>query len=359
LTAMSPPPVQLTLDLRPARRFELIDVSERVREVHPEFFTAYRKAAFCSFHTTAGYLDQRLCARLDHCDDRLGRFVNLFRRLFPKDAGYYHDRMELRDELTEAEKVREPVNADSHLAFMGAGLRNLATYDVGERTPVYFIDLDGVNGSVQRTRRTAVLGYGREEPVHRGVFDLPTETTHAVDSFDLRKPEFGLFEHVERLVEEHGIERGRIDLRLPPAERDAGLTVNEYETLLMRNDLPTAMRHPLRYLARSGGRLLRDPGSLPGKARDYAIYDLLRLYNEVMDVLGVGRSVADRLLSRLSGPAYRLFRLKRRVSYLVISDEEGGGGRIAEGRYQSPILIQHQPPERGHRQIEVSLWRFT
>lgn len=356
---MTPPPIELSLDLRPARRFELIDVTERVEALRPGFFTDYRKGAFCSFHTTAGYLDQRLCARLDHCDDRLGRFVNLFRRLFPKDAGYYHDRMELREELSDAEKDREPVNADSHLAFMGAGLRNLATYDVEDRTPVYFIDLDGVNGSLQRTRRTTVLGYGGEERVYRGVFDLPVEVTHAVDSFDLKKPEFGLFEHVRALVAEHGIEHGRLDLRLTTGERDAGLTVNEYETLLMRNDLPAAMRHPLRYLVRSGGRLLRDPGSLPGKARDYAIYDLLRLYNEVMDVLGVGRNVADRLLSRLSGPAYRLFRLKRRVSYLVAADAGSGPGRIVEGRYQSPILIQHRPPEDGVRSLEVSLWRFS
>ncbi len=356
---MTPPPVELTLDLRPARRFELIDVTERVGEVRPDFFSEYRKGAFCSFHTTAGYLDQRLCARLDHCDDRLGRFVNLFRRLFPKDAGYYHDRMELRDELSDAEKVREPVNADSHLTFMGAGLRNMATYDVAEQNPVYFIDLDGVNGSLQRTRRTTVLGYDRERRVYRGGFELPVDADRAVDSFDLKQPEFGLFEHVRELIERHGIEHGRVDLRLPTGERDAGLTVNEYETLLMRNDLPAAMRHPLRYLVRSGGRLLRDPGSLPGKARDYAIYDLLRLYNEVMDVLGVGRNVADRLLSRLSGPAYRLFRLKRRISYLVGTEPDSDGGRIVEGRYQSPILIQHRPPEDGTRSLEVSLYRFS
>lgn len=356
---MSPTPVELRLDLRPARRFELIDVTERVRQLRPGFFSTFRKGAFCSFHTTAGYLDQRLCARLGHSDDRLERFVDLFRRLFPKDAGYYHDRMELRDELSEAEKDREPVNADSHLAFMGAGLRNVATYEDMGRSPVYFIDLDGVNGALQRTRRTTVIGYDAETRVHRGSFRLPLRGDHAVDSFDLKRPEFGLYGHVRDLVRRHGIERGRVDLRLPPGERDAGLTVNEYETLLMRNDLPAAMRHPLRYLARSGGRLLRHPGSLPGKARDYAIYDLLRLYNEVMDVLGVGRSVADRLLSSLSGPAYRLFRLKRRVSYLVSADGGSGGGQLVEGTYQSPILIQHRPPEDGSRRLEVSLWRFS
>ena len=355
---MTTKPAELTLDLRPAERFQLIDVTGQVRERSPGFFGAFSRAAFCSFHTTAGYLDQRLCARLDHSGDRLGRFVNLFRRIFPRDAGYYHDRMELREELSEEQREREPENADSHLAYMGAGLRNLATYRVDRGGPVYFIDLDGVNGPLQRTRRTTVLGYTEEKAVHRGGFDLPLEGGHSLDSFNLKDDRFGLFEHVRELVRTHGIEHGRVDLRLPPAERNAGLTVNEYETLLMRNDLPAAMRHPLRYVLRSGKRLLRDPGSLPGKARDYAVYDLLHLYNEIMDVLGVGRSVADRILSRLSGPAHRLFRLKRRVSYLVSSTPETGPGRIVEGEYQSPILIQHRPSESGVRSLEVVLWRF-
>ena len=38
-------------------------------------------------------------------------------------------------------------------------------------------------------------------------------------------------------VDRHGISHGRIDLSLLPEERHAGLTVNEYETLLMRHDL--------------------------------------------------------------------------------------------------------------------------
>ncbi len=355
---MTPRPVELTLDLRPAERFQLIDVTGEVRDRSPGFFGDFRRAAFCSFHTTAGYLDPRLCARLDHSGDRLSRFVDLFRRIFPRDAGYYHDRMELREELSEEQKEREPENADSHLAYMGAGLRNLATYRVDRGGPVYFIDLDGVNGPLQRTRRTTVLGYSEEEAVHRGSFELGLEGGHALDSFNLKDARFGLFEHVRDLVRRHGIEHGRVDLRLPAGERNAGLTVNEYETLLMRNDLPAAMRHPLRYVLRSGRRLLRDPGSLAGKARDYAIYDLLHLYNEIMDVLGVGRSVADRILSRLSGPAHRLFRLKRRVSYLVSSNPETGPGRIVEGEYQSPILIQHRPSESGGRRLEVVLWRF-
>jgi len=356
---MSRPPTEITLDLEPSERFQLIDVADRVRQRHGDFFDAYPKSAFCSFHTTAGYLEQRLCARLDHCDDRLGRFVGLFRQIFPKDAGYYHDRMELRDELTEEEKECEPVNADSHLAFMGAGLRNLTTYEPDGGHPVYFIDLDGVNGQLRRTRRTTVLGYTRKEQVYRGNFRISVPSDHQVDSFNLKEEQHGLFPHVSELLARHGLERGRVDIRLAPGERDAGLTVNEFETLLMRNDLPAAMRSPLRYTLRRGKELLRHPGTIPEKAREYAVYDLLHLYNEVMDVLGVGRSVADHLLTRLAGPAYRLFRLKRRVSFLVSESPETGSGRIVQGTYQAPILIQHRPPESRTRELEISLWRFV
>lgn len=355
---MSLPPTEIHLDLRPTSRFQLIDVSERVRDERRDFFSEYRRSAFCSFHTTAGYLEERLCARLDHSDERVGRFVGLFRRLFPRDAGYWHDRMELREELSDSEKAIEPVNADSHLTFMGAGLRNLTTWEAREDAPVYFIDLDGVNGELRRTRRTAVLGYTREDRVHRDTYAVAAPRGHPVESLDLSGPECGLFSHLAELLESHGVQRGRIDIRLPPAERHAGLTVNEYETLLMRNDLPTAMKSPLRYMLRRGRELLRDPGSIPGKARDYALYDLLHLYNEVMDVLGVGRGVADRLLSRLAGPAYRIFRLKRRISFLVSDSEATGPGRIAQGTYQSPILIQHREPEEGRRELECSIWRY-
>lgn len=355
---MSLPPTEIHLDLRPTSRFELIDVARRIREDHRGFFSEYRKSAFCSFHTTAGYLEERLCARLDHSDERVGRFVDLFRRLFPKGAGYWHDQMELRDELSDSEKENEPVNADSHLAFMGAGLRNLTTWDAREDAPVYFIDLDGVNGDLRRTRRTTVLGYTDEERVDRGSYPVSAPREHPVDSVDLSGSGCGLFPHLEERLEARGVERGRIDIRLPPAERHAGLTVNEYETLLMRNDLPTAMKSPLRYTLRRGRELLRHPGTIPGKARDYALYDLLHLYNEVMDVLGVGRGVADRLLSRLAGPAYRLFRLKRRISFLVSDSEDTGPGRIVQGTYQSPILIQHRAPDGGRRELEYSVWRY-
>jgi len=354
---MATSPQLVTLELNPSARFELIDVAARVRERRPDFFEAHPRSLCCSLHTTAGYLEQGLCARLNHSARRVGRLVGLFRRLFPHDAGYHHDRMELREELTAAEREQEPVNADSHLTFMSAGLTNCVTYRSEPGAPIYFIDLDGINEHFRRVRRTAVLGYSGEEEAYRGTFAIPA-SVHPVDSFNLKDPSVGLFERIEEILAERGVETGRIDIGLAPGERHAGLTVNEAETLLMRNDLPEALRDPLRYALRHGGRLLRHPTSIPGKTREYAVYDLVHLYNEVMDVLGVGRAVADRILSRLAGPAWRVFRLKRHVSFPVAQGAGTEGGRIVQGRYQSPILIQHRAAEGGARRLEVTVWRF-
>lgn len=356
---MATSPAEITLELRPSARFDLIDVAEQIRERDESFFASHRRTACCSFHTTAGYVEEGFWSgRLDRSGRRLQRFISMIRRLFPPEAGYYHDRMELRDELTEAEKRREPVNADSHLTFMGAGLRNCVTYEGGTDSPIFFVELDGVNGEVRRTRKTTLLGYDREELVHRDSLRVPVATEHAIESFNLREDRYGLFSRLERLLDRHGVERGRIDIRLAEDERDAGLTVNEYETLLMRNDLPAALRNPLRYMLGHGKALLQHPGSIPGRARDYAVYDLVHLYNEIMDVLSVGRSVADRILSGLSGPAFDLFRLRRRISFPVSASDETGPGRVLQGEYQSPIMIQHRPAESGVRRLEVSLWRF-
>ena len=103
----------------------------------------HKRALYCSMHTTAGYLDQSLSARLRHDEDRLAQFIHSFHAVFPQGAEYHHDRMELRTELTDAQKEVEPRNADSHLTFIGAGLRNCVTYETRPDAPVYFIDLDG------------------------------------------------------------------------------------------------------------------------------------------------------------------------------------------------------------------------
>jgi hypothetical protein len=60
---------------------------------------------------------------------------------------------------------------------------------------------------------------------------------HPIDSINLADPKLGLLERVNELVARAGVERRRVDLVVDPTERNVGLTVNEYETLLMQHDL--------------------------------------------------------------------------------------------------------------------------
>jgi hypothetical protein len=355
---MSASPLEIDLVINPASRFELIDISGRIAQEKGDALAGFRKALYCSFHTTAGYLEQGFCERLGHSRKQLDPFFRAIQRIFPPNAGYFHDRMQLRDELSESEKEREPVNADSHLTFISAGLKNCVTYLNRPGQPVYFVELDGIYKQYRRQRRTAVLGYNDEEIVFRGRLPIPVQSSHPIDSFNLKDPRYGLFSQLEEWIRFYGIEKGRIDLRLDPREEHVGLTVNEYETLLMRNDLPQVLADPLRYMVQHGKKLLRNPGTIPGKTRGYAAYDLIHLYNELLDSVPVGRSVIDRIFSVLSTPASRILRLKRHISLLVSDREETGQGRIVQGTYQSPILMQHQPAAQGTRHLDITLRRF-
>jgi hypothetical protein len=351
-------PREILLYLTPCARFDLIDVAASVRAQHYDVFTTYRKTLCCSFHTTAGYLDQPFCAALGYSETRLRQFLLIFQKLFPPNAGYCHDCMRLRTELSASAKAQEPANADSHLTFISAGLQNCVTYTNTVQVPIYFIDLDGLSPHARRTRRTTMLLYNQETVAYRGTFAIPTQTGHPIDAFNLRDAQYGLFAHLQHLIEVSGIEHGRIDIRLAPRERHVGLTVNEYETMLMRNDLPEVLRDPLRYMLQYSKALLCNPAAIPAKMRDYALYDLIHLYNEVMDNVQIGRAILERGLSFLSGPAARLFRLKRGIQLFISGRGETGQERIMQGLYQSPILIQYQQAKQGVRGLEITLWAF-
>jgi hypothetical protein len=356
---MAADPVEINLAIRPQHRYELIDVTKRVRDEAGDVLDGFRKTAYCSLHTTAGYLEQGACRHLGRTHKQLDPFIRAVQKIFPHNAGYYHDRMQLRDELSESEKEREPINADSHLTFMSAGLQNCVTYINRPDESVYFIELDGIYKEHVRERRTTVIAYDQAEVVHRDRIAVPVDGGHTIDSFNLKDDRYGLFSELEGWLQRYGVEKGRFDLRLVPEDRHVGLTVNEYETLLMRNDLPQVLRDPLRYVMQRGKKLLRHPGAIPGKTRDYAAYDLIHLYNDLMDSVPVGRSVIDRMLSVLSSPAKRILRLKRHVSLLVSDSSETGVSPIVQGQYQSPILVQHHPATDGVRYLDVTLRRFT
>ena len=315
-------PTEITVEVRPRARFDIIDVRRRVLEKHGSVLELFPQAVYCSFHTTAGYLDQTLASRLS-TSAGVTPYLRAFRTVFPEGAGYQHDELHLRRELSDEQRRVEPRNADSHLAFISAGLRTCVTYRHRSDEPVYFIDLDGINAGRPRQRITSVLGYRAEEVVARDRLRVPV-TARSVDSVNLKDPCLGLFDQLQELIARHGVTKGRIHMALAAGERQAALTVNEYETLLMQHDLADVIRNPFRFMAERRRGLLTHP-----------------------------RAIRTRTIA-----CARFLRLQRSVSLLVSDCGTAGCGRLVHGRFQSPIMVQWRPAEGCTRDIDVSLTRF-
>jgi len=351
-------PLELTLDLQPRSRFDVIDVRRRATEVFGDVLDAYRRCLYCSFHTTAGYLEQSLASRLNQRRDGLTRYVETFRTMFPEGARYRHDNLDQREELSDEQRVVEPRNADSHLAFMASGLSPCVTYVNRPADAVNFVDLDGVYDGRPRRRTTSIVGYNEEVEVWRTRMVVPV-SGHPVDSINLRHRDLGFYEQVAELAARHGVVKGRVRLDLVSTERHAGLTVNEYETLLMRYDLRDVLRSPLRFMVEKGRHAWQDPRAIPLKTLDYAKYDMVRTLNRLVEALGLNESLIERLLARIIGvPASRFLRMKRSVSFLVSDRHTPGRGAIVHGTYQSPILVQWRHAAAGVRHVDVTLYRF-
>lgn len=355
------PPSELELEFSPERRLDIIDINRHVRQEATDFLGQYDRALYCSHHTTAGFLEESLCNRLGACQDSVQDFFALFQELFPPDADYRHDQMHLRRELSPEQRRIEPPNADSHLTFIGAGVENCVTYPCNPKRPVYFIDLDGINrvhDNKPRRRRTTIIGFNDELPMHRVDLAVPV-SNHSIDSVSLRDPRLGLFDQLHELLARYDITKGRIDIELPADERHAGLTVNEYETLLMQHDLAEVLHDPLRFMAQKGRNMLRAPGAIPDKAKNYAKYDLVRVVNAFLDTLGLSESLVERIINKcLAVPAEHFLRMKRSVSLPVTQDPSNGEGTIVQGRYQSPILVQWRRTQAQQRHLKVTLVRF-
>src|SRR5262245_16324404 len=353
---MAATPVEVTLELTPRARFDIIDVRERLRMAHGDLLDAYPRHLYHSFHTTAGYLEQSLATRLTRERETVAPYVEVFRAMLTEGAGYEHDQLDRRNDLTTEERAIEPRNADSHLAFMAAGLSTCVSYVNRPEEPVCFVDLDGVTDGRPRRRLTSIVGFTRERDVAKLKIGVPV-SDHPIDSINLKDPRLGIYEQIVQLVKQHGVTSGRVRLELAGGERQAGLTVNEYETLLMRHDLADVLRNPFRFAAEKGRHLLTHPRSIPSKALDYAKYDMVRAVNQALDITGLRASLLERLFARaIAVPAGRFLRMKRAVNLRV--RESDGHGVIADGRYQSPILVQWHRADQRVRTVEATLTRF-
>jgi thiamine phosphate synthase YjbQ (UPF0047 family) len=356
---MAVTPIELNLEIRPRARLDVIDVRSVAAQVHSNALGEYPRCLYASRHTTAGFLPQSLAARLSARPDGVGRYLDLFRTVFPESAGYLHDQLELRHELAPDQRLVEPVNAHSHLAFIGGGLRPCVSYSSSRPGPVYLIDLDGTHEGVPRKRQTTLVGYHKESVVARTTLKVPV-SPHPIDAVNLKETQFGLYDQVSELIRAHGVTKGRVRLELGHGEQFASLTVNEYETLLMQHDLAEVLRNPLRFAAERARHAWDDPRAVPAKALGYAKYDLVRALNRFLDALGLGASRIERLVARtFEVPASRFLRMRRGVDLLVSDAAQPGHGAISEGTYQAPILVQWRPAPAAVREVNVAVTRFS
>ena len=349
---------QTTLELSPRSRYDAIDVRALFERNHGDLLEAFESVLYCSHHTTAGYLDQQLANRLHDRREGVDPYMRDFQALFPVGAGYRHDELDMRTELSDEERKKEPPNGDAHLTFIGSGLQSCVTYERRFGVPVLFLDLDGVYRGKPRRRTTSIVAYDREETVAEAVAQVPV-SHHAIDSVNLGDERVGLNQQINELLSVYPVESGRIDISLDPAEEAAGVTVNEYETLLMRYDLTDVLNNPLRFVARQGRRMLQNPRAVPAKSLGYARYDVVRVINRLIDATGLNGTALEAFLTKLMAiPAARRLRFKRSLSLPVIRNEEGRG-QIVTGRYQSPILIQWAAAPRRARTLHLRLSRFS
>jgi thiamine phosphate synthase YjbQ (UPF0047 family) len=349
---MTVDPLDLTLELAPRARFEVVELRSRFAAEHRDALAPFRNCLYWSAHTTAGFLDRSLSARLSPAG--VPTYVEALRSMFPEGAGYEHDRLERRIDLDAAQRAIEPRNADSHLAFIAGGLHSCVTHPNRPAESVCFVDLDGVCEGRPRRRLMRLIGFNQESVVARTRIAVPM-SGHPIDSINLKDPRLGIYEQLEAFVSRSGVGKGRIRLALSETERHSGLTINEFETLLMKYDLAEVLRNPLRFAAEKYRHALANPRAVPGKALGYAKYDFVRVLNSGVDALGLRGSIVERVLAKTLGvPAARFFRMRRSVSLLVSNGPEARPG-IVEGTYQSPILVQWQKAPREARMLDVTL----
>jgi thiamine phosphate synthase YjbQ (UPF0047 family) len=344
-------PLDLTVELAPRSRVDVLDLRRHLAAEH-QALAHYPQCLYWSSHTTAGFLDRSLAARLRA--EHVPNYVEAFRAIFPEGAGYQHDRLEHRADLDPEQRAVEPRNADSHLAFIAGGLRTCVTHPNRPDQNVFFVDLDGMNEGRPRRRFTRLIGFRNERPVRTLRIDVPV-SAHPIDSVSLKDPRLGVYPQLQAFVAAAGIAKGRLRVSLDPTERHSALTVNEYETLLMRHDLIDVLRDPLRFVAEKTRHVVANPRAVPARTLDYARYDLVHVFNRGLDTLGLRGSMVEKVLARtLAVPANRFFRMQRSVS-LLVSDDQTGTPAIVEGTYQSPILVQWQHAPRRARVLDVSL----
>ena len=281
-------------------------------------------------------------------------YIDVFRTMFPEGAGYEHDKIERRTELSAAQRPQRAAQRRLASRVHGRRAQDLRVVSrIGPASRCRSSISTACTPAGRAPRRTSVIGYSAEETVAQTRLVVPV-SGHSVESVNLKDPHLGVYEQCAELIREHGVAKGRIRLSLAPGERHAGLTVNEYETLLMRHDLSEVLRDPLRFMAEKAGHMLGNPRAIPARTLDYAKYDLVRVFNRLVDALGLGESLVENVLSRaIAMPASRFLRMKRSVSLLVSGSRRCRPRRDRRGHLPEsdprPVAPRDAPGARARR----------
>src|SRR3989442_2705582 len=115
---MAEGPLELTLELAPRARFDVVELRSRLPIEYHDALTPYPYCLYWSAHTTAGFLDRSLIARLG--PERVPTYVDALRRIFPEGAGYQHDQLERRLDLPAAQPAVAPPKPESHPVSLAA-----------------------------------------------------------------------------------------------------------------------------------------------------------------------------------------------------------------------------------------------
>jgi len=361
-------PLAKTIHISPTSRFDIQDVSDALEE-QGDSLTSFNKIALSSLHTTAGVLEQSFATKLGNTREGILNLVRSARRLFPEGAPYWHDQMEFRDELSLEQRKYEPLNADSHLAFICLGLCNSVLYEYDPADPIFFVDLDGEFQGTYRSRKLLAIGYDDASCVHEKFIpvEMPQQDQCALD----------LSSHLQdfqKLIDQYKIHQGVITFELDPHEKHAGVTVNEFETLLMERDITDVLKNPVKYMLGNVSEFAKHPLSLPNKAKKVMMYELhqairdgLRLASRgvsaiehISERLGVQLPLLEHAIDLIATPLEtRWMNLGNSMRFLINAENEEDAGRIITGTYQSPILIQWRRTESDIRHLKVRLLRFS
>ncbi len=311
-----PAPLSVTISLSPTQRLDTLDVFTALRAEHPSFLTNYPRVLLASHHTTAGLLDATMRARLQE-GEGIQDVLAPYRTLFPPHAGYAHDRMADRDELSPVQRQCEPRNADAHLIYLAAGMRNTRLYTTATPHPPVLVDLDGINNvtGTRRTRYVTAIGLEAETTLlHRTLQPPHPHHPPAVDLTPLLRRQLRTLPHPDA---NDAVRYGRLQVALPDLMPHAALVVNEHEPLLMEHDV---------------AQMLHDPSfAAPSAASVHA-------------AAGASSVPQAEPPGSPSSPKDAL-RLPRTLSIpFVPAPTHSCGYRLVLGRYQRPLLLRWGGP---------------